>query len=380
MLETAIDVRLMLSAERQLIGERQSFESHEIAAEIARRLHDERRETRVLNFLSYKLMTHGELGRAERVGRQALALAERLGDVELVAAGALVVGHALKGQGRFREALRHFRGNIEPLTDERLAIRFGGGRPAIMSRAHAAWCLAELGEFIEGRRLGLEALRASETLDHHACKVTAHWATGLLYTRQGMLDKAVTILETGLELSRQFDLLDHYFRSIASVLGTAYALLGRVDEALALLDRAIEGYLERNEVPRFAWISEALVLARRPDEARARAEQALAVYQDIGDRCYEGWALRLLGEIEVAAGNADVAAAEDHLHAALALADTLELRPLAARCRLDLGLLHQRAGGGGRARGELDCASAEFRALGMPYWLARAEQARALLA
>jgi len=210
--------------------------------------------------------------------------------------------------------------------------------------------------------------------------VTAHWATGLLYTRQGMLDKAVTILETGLELSRQFDLLDHYFRSIASVLGTAYALLGRVDEALALLDRAIEGYLERNEVPRFAWISEALVLARRPDEARARAEQALAVYQDIGDRCYEGWALRLLGEIEVAAGNADVAAAEDHLHAALALADTLELRPLAARCRLDLGLLHQRAGGGGRARGELDCASAEFRALGMPYWLARAEQARALLA
>src|SRR5207249_170260 len=155
MLETAIDVRLMLSAERQLIGERQSFESHEIAAEIARRLHDERRETRVLNFLSYKLMTHGELGRAERVGRQALALAERLGDVELVAAGALVVGHALKGQGRFREALRHFRGNIEPLTDERLAIRFGGGRPAIMSRAHAAWCLAELGEFIEGRRLGL---------------------------------------------------------------------------------------------------------------------------------------------------------------------------------------------------------------------------------
>jgi len=380
MLETAIDVRLMLSAERQLIGERQSFESHEIAAEIARRLHDERRETRVLNFLSYKLMTHGELGRAERVGRQALALAERLGDVELVAAGALVVGHALKGQGRFREALRHFRGNIEPLTDERLAIRFGGGRPAIMSRAHAAWCLAELGEFIEGRRLGLEALRASERLDHHACMVTAHWATGLLYTRQGMLDKAVTILETGLELSRQFDLLDHYFRSIASVLGTAYALLGRVDEALALLDRAIEGYLERNEVPRFAWISEALVLARRPDEARARAEQALAVYQDIGDRCYEGWALRLLGEIEVAAGNADVAAAEDHLHAALALADTLELRPLAARCRLDLGLLHQRAGGGGRARGELDCASAEFRALGMPYWLARAEQARALLA
>src|SRR5439155_22917772 len=137
---------------------------------------------------------HGELGRAERVGRQALALAERIGDVELVAAGMLVVGHALKGQGRFREARRHYRGNIEPLTDERLAVRFGAGRPAMMSRAHPAWCLAELGEFAEGRRLALKALCAAEGLDHHACMVTAHWATGLLYTRQGMLDQAVSIL------------------------------------------------------------------------------------------------------------------------------------------------------------------------------------------
>ena len=53
------------------------------------------------------------------------------------------------------------------------------------------------------------------------------------------------------------------------------------------------------------------------------------------------------------------------------------MRPLAARCRLGLGLLHQRAGERQRAREDLAAASAMFGAMGMTRWLAQAERGAA---
>ncbi|HEY7067570.1 MAG TPA: hypothetical protein VII06_39300 [Chloroflexota bacterium] len=48
------------------------------------------------------------------------------------------------------------------------------------------------------------------------------------------------------------------------------------------------------------------------------------------------------------------------------------MRPLAAHCHLGLGTLCRKAGRDAEARTELAIAAEMYRAMDMPYWLARA--------
>ena len=80
--------------------------------------------------------------------------------------------------------------------------------------------------------------------------------------------------------------------------------------------------------------------------------------------------LRLVGDVEA---RRDPAAARAAYGEALARADALGMRPLAAQCRLAQALLERRAGRWELAPLALDTAIAEFRAMGMSLWLTRAE-------
>jgi hypothetical protein len=57
-------------------------------------------------------------------------------------------------------------------------------------------------------------------------------------------------------------------------------------------------------------------------------------------------------------------------------AAVLGLRPLAAHCRLSAGELCVRQGNGAAAGEHLAAAGALYEALGMPFYAARAQQAR----
>jgi hypothetical protein len=63
-----------------------------------------------------------------------------------------------------------------------------------------------------------------------------------------------------------------------------------------------------------------------------------------------------------------VAAAEAHYGAAMALADDLGMRPLAAHRRLGLGKLYRRIGDGGKAQQHLTTAATMYREMGMSFW------------
>jgi hypothetical protein len=90
----------------------------------------------------------------------------------------------------------------------------------------------------------------------------------------------------------------------------------------------------------------------------------------LGARGFEAEALRLAGEVALAAGRED---ARGHYHEALALGDELGLRPIVAHCHLGLGRLALRAGRPDEARTELTAAVALLRDLGMAHWLPAAE-------
>jgi tetratricopeptide (TPR) repeat protein len=92
-----------------------------------------------------------------------------------------------------------------------------------------------------------------------------------------------------------------------------------------------------------------------------------------GERGYEAWALRLLGEIAAHPDPPDAETAESHYRQALALAEELGMRPLVAHCHFGLGNLYHRTGDRPKAQEHLTTATAMYREMGMGFWLEKAE-------
>jgi hypothetical protein len=127
--------------------------------------------------------------------------------------------------------------------------RFGlTGLASVSSSAHLSEPLAELGAFAEGIATGEEAIRIAETVDHPFSRVMAYWGMGNLYLYKGGLTKAISILDRGLELCQTLH-IPLLFPLVASALGAATALSGRIAEALPWLEQAVEqGTLGRHRL------------------------------------------------------------------------------------------------------------------------------------
>ena len=202
-----------------------------------------------------------------------------------------------------------------------------------------------------------------------------HLGVGRLLLLQGDLERAIETLEVTLPLCEEGSDLAVYFSRTASSLGLAYALSGRVAEGVALVARAAAhasaiGFAYGHALV-VGMLGEALLLAGDVGEAGRRADEAVALARRYGQRGWEAWALRLQGEHAVARAAPDVA--HDRFAEAMALAGERGMRPLLAHCRRGLGharaLQHDRDG----AHAEVAAALSEYRAMAMPYWIARAD-------
>ena len=117
-------------------------------------------------------------------------------------------------------------------------------------------------------------------------------------------------------------------------LGRACLLLGRLDAARSLADRAVE---------------------------HCQRQPGLAAH-----------ALHLLGDIGTHPERFDAERAEAHYRRALALAEPRGMRPLIAHCRLGLGTLYRRTGERSEAMEHLTAATTMYREMDMPFYLERA--------
>jgi tetratricopeptide (TPR) repeat protein len=127
--------------------------------------------------------------------------------------------------------------------------------------------------------------------------------------------------------------------------------------------------------PLLVHLGETYLLAGRPGDALALAGRSLALAREHGHRSSEAWALRILGEIASHHGHPDVAIAETHYGAALALASELGMRPLVAHCQLGLGTLYRRTGKREQAQEHHTTATTLYREMDMQFWLEQAEAA-----
>jgi tetratricopeptide (TPR) repeat protein len=161
----------------------------------------------------------------------------------------------------------------------------------------------------------------------------------------------------------------------------AYALTGRIAEALPLLEQAVEQAVATrllvDQGLYMAWLGEAYLLAGRPDEAHTQVQRALEFSRTHKEWPWEAYALRLLGEVVAQRQPPAAAQAEAHYRQALAQAEELGMRPLQAHCHLSLGTLYAKSGQPMQAYAELSAAIDLYRAMEMTFWLAQAEAALA---
>jgi tetratricopeptide (TPR) repeat protein len=210
-------------------------------------------------------------------GRQALALADALGDSALQVEASHRLGQVYYSLGDYGRAAELLRQNVEagdwesgtPRTDVR-----------IRSRAHLAVTLSEVGAFTEGRRYGEEALRLAMLEGRAVTPIIAHNFLGELCLAQGDLAHAIRVLEQGLALCRASgDQIN--VRVLAASLGAAYTLQGRLAEGRVLLEEASRVTIRTGALVGHArwvtWLSEVCRLAGRGEEAWQHARQALAL-------------------------------------------------------------------------------------------------------
>jgi tetratricopeptide (TPR) repeat protein len=284
--------------------------------------------------------------------------------------------------GDYRHALDLFGRSVTALESHRRTQRVRqSGLPVVFPRIWWVWCCAELGEFAAGIAHGTEAVQTAESADHPHSRIAAYHGMGRLYLRKGDIHQAIIMLERGLELARVWNVVTR-LHQIAADLGVAYALSGRVTEALALLEQTVQHGTAIRAVYQALWVTglgESYRLAGHLDEARHWAERALEHSRAHGEQGHQAWALRLLAAIAAQRESPEVELAEDAFRQALTLAEDLGMRPLVAHCHLGLGTLYRRLGQLEPARARLATAMTLYRTLDMTLWLPQAETALAQL-
>jgi predicted ATPase/class 3 adenylate cyclase len=381
-LAQAIDLRFDLRNALLPLDEQARLFEHLRAAEpLAERLGDPQRLGRLVSSLCYSFSLMGEHDRAIAAGQQALVLAASSSavDVQINAQNNLSVAYYAAGD--YRQALDVAQRMVAVLTEDLLAERFGLPIfPGLTGRGYFASCLAELGGFAEGAGRGEEAVRLAEAVGQPNSMISVLSRVGLCYRRQGVLQKAIPLLERCLALAQSADIL-LLFPLTASLLSAAYALAGRTAEALLLLDQMLERLATGRRSLMHAMVltelSEACLLVGRVDEASAIAARLLDLSHTHTGHGYQAHAYRLLGEVARRREPPGIDQAAAHYRQALALAEEVGMRPLQAHCHLGLGTLYARTGQQQQAQAELSAAVDLYRAMDMTFWLPQAEAALA---
>jgi class 3 adenylate cyclase/tetratricopeptide (TPR) repeat protein len=375
--EQSIDLRFELRQALWTLGEHQRVVGCLREAEaLATALDDQRRLGWASAYLSqYYGLWLGEPERAAEAGHRALSIGGASSDFGLQVVAHYFLGQLAHGSGDYQRAKEHLRWNVDALTGDLVRERFGlSGLPAVMSRRFLASSAAELGEFTDAAAYADENVRIAESAGQPYSLIEALIGLAEPHLAKGDADRALPPLERALTVSETSNQAFH-FPQIAQRLGSAYARLGRIDEAVPLLERGIAGLslLSKNTTSFHVALGEAYLLAGRFDAADEEARRALTIAQECRMRRGQAWALHLLGEIRSRREPPQGIEAQDQYRDALTLATSLGMRPLIAHCHLGLGKLYRRTGKRQEAQEHLTTATAMYREMDMRFWLEKAD-------
>ncbi len=383
-LEQAFEIRLELRRVLNQLGEVQRALERLSEAEIlAHRLNDDRRRGLVWASLANILSQVGEPDEALAYGTRALEIARRLGDLRLRITTTTNLAQANYFLGEYERAAELANDNLIAFPSDWVRESLGRYAPGpFPDRMFLIINLSLLGRFAEAAEHVAEMIRLAELTRHPFTVGQAQGVAGTLHLLKGEWAEAQFPIERGLAMFRT--------GNAGLLLPLAVALsawaLAQVGEATEAVIRLREGeqLLEHQEASghtsnrgwTYHWLGRASLLLGRLDYAQSLGERAV----DSSSRQpgFMAHALHLLGDIATYPNRFDAERAEAYYRHALALAEPRGMRPLVAHCHLGLGKLYRRTGKREEAQEHLTTATTMYREMGMTYWLEQAEELQAL--
>jgi DNA-binding SARP family transcriptional activator len=377
-LEQAFEIRLELRQVLAQVGEfRTTLECLREAEALAERLNDDGRRGRVWAFLTNIHSLLEELDEALVTGTRALEIAEHVGDLRLRILTTTYLEHMYYLRGEYERVVELAVENLAALPSDWVYEYFGiGAPPSVFDRCWLVMSLAQLGRFADAAEYQAEASQLAESTHHVHTVGQANRAAATLRLLEGDWAKARSLSERGVAAARTGHIV---LRSTALALSAwVLAQLGEASEALNRLkegEQLLERRLAKGIVAYRSWdyhaLGRACLLLGRLDEAQNLGDRAIE--SSSGQPGYAAYALHLLGDIATDPERFDAETGEAHYRKALALAEPRGMRPLIAHCHLGIGKLYRRTGKREQAHEHLTTATTMYREMGMTYWLEQAE-------
>jgi tetratricopeptide (TPR) repeat protein len=320
----------------------------------------------------------GQLDEALVTGARALDIARRLGDAPLRIFTTTYLEQAHYFRGEYERVIELATDNLASLPPDPLDETFGAALPiCIYGRFRLFQSLTHLGRFAEAAVYAAEARRLAEER-HHAYTIgMVNVAASYFHAQIGDWAKARSLIEHAINAWRSENILHGAAEAVAlsalllAQVGEAGAALARLREGEQLLERdgAMGYFIIHRHVYRS--LSRTCLLLGRLDEAQTLGDRALEYAPP--QTASSAYSFHLLGDIATHPDRFDPERGEAHYRQALTLAEPRGMRPLIARCHLGLGSLYRRTGKADQAHEHLTTAAAMCRDMGMAYWLEKAE-------
>lgn len=378
-LRDSVDLRVNIRNALFVLGEFQHGIKHlEEGKEAAILLNDHARLGTIFNLMTAHWNIAGNSEQAVRAAKEALVHTSTPECLDSHIVAHYFLGVAYHNLGEYAQSVKVLQ-RVLPLIGNRKFELFGTtGSVYVISRAWLIRALAQLGRFGELAPYVDEAVKAAEETNHPYSMAYACYGAGIAYFIKGDFDKSIGLLEHGLAVCESAE-IPVQRPLIASCLGAAYAYVGRLDEAHDLLENALADTASMKRLAgqamRIAWLTSAYLLAGRADDAVILGERGLQIAAETKDKGSQAWLREIVGEATVQRGPSNAEKAESDYKMALALAEELGMRPLQAHCHTGLGKLYAQMKDGVRAHPEFQAAIEIYRAIPMPYWLSKTEDA-----
>lgn len=342
-------------------------------SDVADRLGDDERRGWVCSIRVITNLMLGELDQGQQAASQGLEIAGHVRNRSLAGfiSSYLVWGHYLRGE--YRQAV-----DLATTLLASTPVPVGKVGPApVWTRGWMMVSLSVMGDFVEAANQADQIRRiiqqphnahtlgiAYGTLAWH-CLARGEWENAHLLNEQ-----CIAAFQAGNVLVNLRNPLAHSALILAR-LGRQSQALERHRETMLLLERLSERAMGGNSGMPYQVLGQASLLLGRLDEAQTLAERALEASPiQFG---FKANALHLLGSIAAHPDRLDVDRSNTYFSKALALATPRGMRPLIARCHLGLGKLCRHTGQSEQARGHLAAALSLYREMGLHWGLEQAE-------
>jgi class 3 adenylate cyclase/tetratricopeptide (TPR) repeat protein len=378
-LEQGFEIRLDLRPVLTQLGEiRRALERVHEAEALAEKLNDDRRRGRVSAVMTNAHTFLGELDEALMTGTRALEIGGRLGDLRLRISATTYLEQAHYYRGDYARVVELATDNLAALPADWVYESFGTTIPAsVYDRFWLVMSLAELGRFAEAAQYEAEALPIAEATHRAYIIGLAHGNVSRLHLLKGDWAPARSLIEHGIAALRTGNLVLNLPVAVASSawvlaqVGEASEALTRLREGEQLVDRLTAKGIVARHGEAYHSLSRAGLLLGRLDEARSLGDRALKYSPSHPGSAAH--ALHVLGDIATHPDRFDAESGETHYRKALALAEARGMRPLVAHCHLGLGKLYRRTGQREQARQHFTTATMMYREMDMQFWLEQAE-------